>query len=540
MTMTPETLVADIRAREITFSSDLLKPPESNLQIAYVIPIRGEVANGNFFKQIRNFTNQRNTPKDLYEVLYVRNNPDINPKIQRQFIPENQTIADAIAYIQGGNEMMPEDLEEWQQSILANAKKQKLRVRTIEAPITDVKKTHFGDYIEAARIIGENLAKQRFADIKYNGAIVTFDADTRIGVETTSQIREQLLDRPNVGMLTIRYDLDPTPGEGGENLFRTSPAERFVQSMRSLTRIIDGMSKHDWFAIKANSLEEQNPEINALAFFRARLRPTEGEEVQAYGMKIYVQDRHRELGVGGDYGDMRRDTMNPYDIESSINPEFLSHPALSLLVNIYGKHRSNPTLRLQVGTILRRYFQDADWLPQAINLLQKGESLSSLIFRIRINTNLVSFDEVAIITWDIIRSLSGDKRSEFDEIVNRTIREEQVRHTMRLGAIERTFEKAFALPSDQSLTVEAIQTAPGRETEEAHFLRSNPWLLQELKTRRKSVMSREFSWEVVKEKYPEYAEPFEKTTFEKANATLLGVIDFLERNPTIFDESTAA
>lgn len=39
----------------IKYTPDALKPPEKNLRLSYVIPIRGEVNNGNFFLQLRDF-----------------------------------------------------------------------------------------------------------------------------------------------------------------------------------------------------------------------------------------------------------------------------------------------------------------------------------------------------------------------------------------------------------------------------------------------------------------------------------------------------
>lgn len=273
---------------EIVPRMEGLKSPEHDLKITYVIPIRGEIKNGNFFSQLNDFTNQREIEKTAYEVIYVVNNPKNNDDIHNKYIFENDLINQSIQYIQGEREHVPYELAAWEEKIVKRARQNRLRVHNLEVVDDHFDKSEFGNTIEGVRIAGENAVKDRFQALGRDGVIVTFDADTRLGVHTTRQIQEQLYDQPDVSMLRIFYDLHPTPGEGTAEHTASSAQERFFHTCGNIQLLLDKDHMKGWYAIKAQALEKRSTRDTSLSGLRETLGPTTGQVSVAQDIKLYV------------------------------------------------------------------------------------------------------------------------------------------------------------------------------------------------------------------------------------------------------------
>lgn len=511
---------------------DGIRPPELNLHIAYVIPIRGEVSNGNFFKQIRNFTNQRRADKNSFEVLYVRNNPDNNFEIHDRFEPENQTVFEAVQFIQGARDELPDQLEAWQADILTRAKQNRLRVQTLDIKTsTLVGRDDFGDYIDGSRVVGENLAVERFRMLGRNGAVVTLDADTRIGAETTAQVREQLLDDPHVDILRISYDYQRTPGEGDNRLFHTSPAHRYGKMMENINYAVRGRERSGWYAVKSESLGTRTTIGYKLAGRRDLLLQNNNVK-QSHGIHMAVQDRARDFGVGGGYGSIRKKGLVSIYAEPEVDELNKVHPAFLLLPQIYERYKGNERIREVTVGLLEKYFAQFSWLlPVRARAEIGGRIMDDLLVR-RHNLPDLTPDQVASVTYDLVAALSGERREELERIVSERVQVEAEHHEVHRAAIQRALERAFQLPGDHNFTVEDLQAEPG-QTEEAHFIRMNPWLIKEIQDRRVGY-SPQTAMGVLIEKYPEYCQPFSETHFMKANAILAGVNAFVEAHKDAF------
>lgn len=511
-----------------------LTTPKRDLKVIYVIPIRGEVDNGNFFLQLKDFTRQRVVGKDEFEVIYVRNNKPEDIITQNQFYRENVTILSAIEYIQGSSDVIPAGLEYWQVQILQSARANKLRAQTIATPTKFLSDTDVDHNIESSRVLGENQAVERLRSVGIDGAIVMMDADTRIHGDSTRQVAEQLVDNPNIGMLKIPYDM--IPGEGGREIFETTALNRFINNCTTIRNALRGWQDAGWYAIKAESLGIVDPSM-ASVYQRDAIQPTQGDVKLASGIIFWTEDRARPRDIGGQFGSRRYNHLD--DNYNKHNEEFkLEHPALTLLLDIYENNLGNADLRSKVSQQLETYFSTEQWFPEIKAKILRGESVS--YYQILLNArhqNLVSAKQYAELVYSIMRNLSSESNDGFNDIVIAEVERERRRHNMVINSVHRLLSNAYTLPTGRKLRIEDIQATPHKQTLEAHFLQANPWIIEALQQARATYDSQAEAFLALQLQFPEFLLTFEDTNYTYANALILGIargMDQVRLHPSDF------
>lgn len=502
---------------------DAMLPPEPTLQVSYVIPIRGEVTNGNFFKQLRDFTNQRRIPKENFEVVYLRNNPPNDAEKEARYEQENAQVLASIEYIQGSREELPDELEPWQEKIIKRAKENRLRVQTRHVSVDGEYNGSHRDNILIIHKIGENVAVNRFRKIKVNGAVVIVDADYRIGAESTHNIVTQLLDDPEAGMLRIPILLHPMPGEGGKELVKTSPMEQFSNAARVLEITVRGRQSGGWYAIKSESLGIQRPYDEDLTSHRDILRPSEGIVKPSHDIKFYTKDRALPTGEGGEFSLRRQGQLH------EIKKIKLQHPALTTLVDVYERYPASVHIRSVAAGIFQEQFGTKPWAADIIKKVQAGEAIRGAMIWIAEDTPDVSARDYVTLMEGIMRKLVGeDNVATFERTVAQERRIQELWHLKRMNAIENIVEKAYKQSDDQSLSANDILPSP--QSEDAHILKLNPWMIDEVNQLRKTTPDKKTGLLKLRSDYPEYLSQYEQTEFIQGTAILHGINTYLERH----------
>ncbi len=495
-------------------------PPENELRVSYVVPIRGEVDNGNFFLQLRDLTRQTGITKDAFEVLYVRNNKPGDIQSQNGYYIENQTILSVIRYIQGVTNDLPTGLDDWQKDIVSLARNSKLRVQTISIPQELLSDTDVEANIEGSRVTGENYEIERYRGIGANGAIVMMDTDTRIGLNTSQQIMTQLVDKSDVGMLMVQYDL--IPGEGGEALFKTASHERFIHNRENVDTALAGYQSSGWYAIKADSLGIRDSRT-ASGSSRDSMHPIKGKSVLATDIRLYSQDRARPGTEGGSFGHQRfLEGITPDDIE-----EYRYEYPANILLHLYKINITDESMRRRIAQATRTLFPGVNWIDALEKQMIEGDTIYKIIPYDDKDMYVLSAKEYAEVTRNIIRELFPESTQILEEYVEAELKREAMRHASSITMIRQLLRSVYQLPRGTTVTLQSIVGENSQNTRVYNFLRDNQWVIDILQRVRLEYDSQEEAFTYLQGEFPDFLLPFEETEFVYANAMILGTARFV-------------
>lgn len=508
-------------------------PPDNDLQVTYVVPIKGEIKNGNFFNQLKDFTRQRGE-KNTFEIIYVVNNRENDVVIRSDEFYENQLLLSIVAFIADNNsEKLPDGLEDWQREIVLLAKDKGLRIQALDHSSTGLLyTTNTGNTIENARAIGEGLAIDRFSETKIGegGGVVVLDADSRIDQLMTESIIEQLVKRDGVGMLRFGYDL--IPGEGGEGIFREVSRKRFEHIFVSYLYdfLLNGNLERgkSWQAVKVNAMEKKDSESASGWQLHSR-QPLRGDEVVAHTTRIRVKDRARK--TGGAFGSMRlRELERSRQAGTSQNQEIGKYPVTDFFTYIYfllKEDKISSKLRERIISTIKTFFPSG--FPNSIHEEQLLKDIP-----VNFSTKITAREHGELI-FQIMKDLLDDNPKELAELestVATELRREKFHHEIIRGNIKRLVRSSFRY--DHRLTVDNIGQIleardENRNTAILHFLRTNTWILSALNKIREETSDSLDAMETLENDFPSFMLDFDSTEFGKSIGTILGLLSYLKK-----------
>jgi len=135
---------------------NLIRPPENELTVAYVVPIQGEVRNGNVFHQLKDYSRQNIAP-EAFEVIYVVNNSIEDASNRTDAFAENERLFSILEFASGKTSEPPDGLAPWEFNAANAARSRDVRIQIIDLSTQGMQEKN----IQAARTIGDNLAVKR-------------------------------------------------------------------------------------------------------------------------------------------------------------------------------------------------------------------------------------------------------------------------------------------------------------------------------------------------------------------------------------------
>ena len=324
---------------------DVLLPPNPELKVVYVVPIRGEIQNGNFFFLLRDFVEQTASKAD-FEALFVVNNSKDDVGSEAFF--DNQLILEVLRYIDGVTSTLDVPMKDWERALVERAKLQKLALYAIDFSLQGTfPKSKDGDKIEKARTIGDNVAVSRLNQTKIGGegAVVVFDADGRLNRTATQGIVEQLVQDPNLEMIKIKYDF--IPGEGGPEIFETTSRQRFLVVLMELIHF-GKVRVGGWFATKAKSLGQRDPDVAQPKERDRRHESLINVQRADNAAQFYTKDRAQDPDAGGLFSVLRYFGIHSQSQSLNFFRQNIEHPAFTVLTHIFQEdstQRNNPLVR---------------------------------------------------------------------------------------------------------------------------------------------------------------------------------------------------
>lgn len=511
------------RSVEIEGHSEIVESINPELKVAYVVPIQDEIDNGNIFDQLKDFVHQ-DASTSKYEVIYVVNNTQADKQSATVAFTQNQKLLALLSFASGRNNELPDGVNEWQASILHQVRDKGVKIVVVDKSNDGLDKRE----IESARIIGENLAIERFklTDVNSNGAIVLMDADTRIARNSTDQIIAQLVSKPEVGMLRVLYD--ERPGEGGTKLYQSTSQKRLRHTIDFLYQAIKGPRQEGWYVIKAGALGTRDPR-HVSAFDRDSVRPAFGTIQIATDLSPFTQDRARPGTVGGQFGANRFSSLESGDQ----GPEKIENPVMGFLSTIYAKLKEKGRLSEDVKVNIFNIFRDLvpdEKLERYLSVLQydRYALYSDEVATEVSKRNEIAYGDYGITMYKLISRLCADgEKTELDHKVSLSIKKERIRHSYTSRAVDMLIDRSLAISRDEKLAIEPLVKGKGG-SRLASFLLHNDWILDLLNDLRNKHNNKSSMRKELEQLFPELLLPFEETAYTKSNAILLGVVEFLK------------
>lgn len=532
MQETSGTTVPPIEATILAEASqerDTVPEVSQELKVVYVVPVKGEVSNGNIFQILKDLLRQDCAIDDFELVLVVNNTQE---EIGGELFHENQTILDIAAYMNGQSDLPA--LQSWQAQIVEMAKKKQLKVVALDHSSVGFERKN----ISKARTIGDNLAIDRLseADIKGEGAIVLMDIDTRIGRSSTTGIIDSLVQDKNVGMLKVQYDT--IPGEGGKNIYRTSAERRFF---KAVSRVSDYGRPPTalWYVIKASELGKEDPE-KAMVSLRDNQKSRRTTLNAPSSVSFHTQDRARPGDVGGQFGERRLTFLDDDDTPT----ENIEHPVLGFIGAIYriGNGKNN----VQFRRLLVDYLSTFDGFSQRISdALAKGESITHFReIRALEKNNKVDVHDYGDTLLKMLRDLLGDIAPTELALLERKVvenkRRERMRHELARNSILKILEKVFPVLEVQH-QISKDDFVGQLSEKELDFLRRNNWIIDEINQAYEVGDSFEEVVAKLTLVFPDILKTFDDTRYGRSTAICFAVTQFFEEawnNPQTYPELT--
>lgn len=510
---------------------EIIAPQSPDLKLVFVVPIRGEVSNGNFFSLLKDMMRQT-AAKSTFELVLI-----VNQGTNYRFADENDQIINMAKFL---NDLGPlpfsESTDQWKNELLETARGAHIKVTAL--PRLD---RYQSMNIEVFRAIGNYYAAERLkaSEFGLNGAVCVLDADTRISANTVQTIIDQFANHPEVGMLTI--NLDMYPGEGDEGIWTSNPFERLDLLSNRLKSFGKPSRSHPWHAVRASQLKlpdlatlnARDSESTLLHLKDYLSLPREYQtRVMPPAVSFITQDRARPESVGGITGSARFS-----EIKDGISPgRNLEHPLDSLIHNGHLKSldRSSP-IRQKIDGLYKNKF----------GITPKDMALGTEARRKADRVKAKDFGYMWFMT--LIALMEGVAPAELDELedcVLKTLRAERLRHKLFRSKTHSFFRQCFdylKMNREQKITLTTKTAQAFIPFHERPFFTTffgkADWLVGMINFAIERCEDFESFLEFFENRFPEFLRPFQDTECGETNAYLLGLSRYFEHatnNPEKF------